>query len=321
MIRHFNARELFNSFSKGVIVDEGEGRKFLQHFDEWLQQLRPLTSHYTREEQERTGFYFRKQLWHIISCSRFLARTNLKPRGYAGDFEMMRMVYTNEYEGDTIFGRLLHKHPLESPAAQAVRNRRSMIPQVLRDLKQRLQHGNNGFKIMSVACGPAWEMQDLFRQAGDFHEFDVTLLDQDVEALSEAAGAIATVEKTRGEKANVTYLNESVRTMLRTPNLTEKWGRFHFIYSMGLFDYLSTPVARAVAHKLFELLIPGGELLIGNYHVSNPTRTYMEYWMDWVLLYRTESEILSLVQDFPSTASYVTYDNTGAQMFLRTVKP
>ena len=70
---------------------------------------------------------------------------------------------------------------------------------------------------------------------------------------------------------------------------------------MGLFDYLTPPVARAVLEKLYQLLKPGGELMIGNFHVSNPSKYYMEYWADWVLYYRTEEEFRDLPKD-PTTA-------------------
>jgi extracellular factor (EF) 3-hydroxypalmitic acid methyl ester biosynthesis protein len=299
-----------------MAIINGEGRKFMTHFSEWLGHLENVTAGFTRDEHERHGFYFRKQLWHIIATSRFLTRTNLKPRGYAGDSEMMRMIYSDGYEGDSIFGQLLHKHPIESAAAQAVRNRRMTVPSILREVKRRLQPSGN-FKIMSVACGPASEMQDLFRESDDFTQFDLTLLDQDVEALGEASNAISNVERMRNAKARVTYLNESVRTMLRTPSLPEIWGRFHYIYSMGLFDYLNVPVAKSVARKLFDLLLPGGELLIGNYHVKNPTRTYMEYWMDWVLLYRTEADMCGILDDIPGADCRLSFEATGSQMFLR----
>jgi extracellular factor (EF) 3-hydroxypalmitic acid methyl ester biosynthesis protein len=93
------------------------------------------------------------------------------------------------------------------------------------------------------------------------------------------------------------------------------------IYSMGLFDYLTPPVAAAVLTSLYQLLKPGGEMMIGNFHVSNPSRYYMEYWLDWVLYYRTEKEFLSLLKDAPSGNARVEFDGTGIQMFLRVTKP
>jgi extracellular factor (EF) 3-hydroxypalmitic acid methyl ester biosynthesis protein len=90
---------------------------------------------------------------------------------------------------------------------------------------------------------------------------------------------------------------------------------------MGLFDYLTPPVARAVLAKVFDLLEPGGTLVVGNYHVRNPTRLYMDYWMDWVLYYRTDASFLSLADALPARNARVTYDATGSQMFLHLDRP
>jgi extracellular factor (EF) 3-hydroxypalmitic acid methyl ester biosynthesis protein len=105
--------------------------------------------------------------------------------------------------------------------------------------------------------------------------------------------------------------------MLRGQALTERLGRFDFIYSMGLFDYLTPPVARAVLARLYDLLAPGGVLLVGNYHVRNPSRLYMEYWLDWRLFHRTEASFLELAEVLPAARREITFDATGCQMFLR----
>jgi extracellular factor (EF) 3-hydroxypalmitic acid methyl ester biosynthesis protein len=108
--------------------------------------------------------------------------------------------------------------------------------------------------------------------------------------------------------------------MLATRNLVERWGQFDFIYSMGLFDYLTPPVAAAVLKKLYELLIPGGQMVIGNFHTSNPSRYYMEYWLDWVLYYRNEKEFRELVGDVSQADVDVLFDETRVQMFLHVSK-
>ena len=93
-------------------------------------------------------------------------------------------------------------------------------------------------------------------------------------------------------------------------------GKFDFIYSMGLFDYLVPRVARAVLKKLYQLLNPGGEMLIGNFHISNNDRYFLEYWGDWQLIYRTEKELKELFDEDSSARVSVTFDRTGIQMFL-----
>ena len=120
---------------------------------------------------------------------------------------------------------------------------------------------------------------------------------------------------------NVSYLKDSVRTMLMTGDLSGQWGKFHYVYSMGLFDYLTPPVAKAVAEKLYSLLEPGGKVFIGNLHIKNKSRWFMEYWHDWVLYYRTEEDFTALFADTDAVNITVTLEDTGSQMFLMAEKP
>lgn len=54
-------------------------------------------------------------------------------------------------------------------------------------MSQRLStSGKEDFKILSIACGPAWEMQDFLRESQFKYQAKVFLLDQDEEALGEA---------------------------------------------------------------------------------------------------------------------------------------
>jgi extracellular factor (EF) 3-hydroxypalmitic acid methyl ester biosynthesis protein len=302
------------------VIIETEGRKFMGFLDEKLAGLERMVYGFTREEHECHGYFFRRLLWNVIMCSPFMRRTNLKPRGYAGDYIMMNMLYLNRYEGDSTFSKLMHKHPVEHPAAQAVRNRRKLIVQTFR--KTQANHASNDkrMKILSVACGPACELKDILVSPEKCEKYHFTLLDQDQSALDEAASLIAELEKELNTRIHVTYLNESVRTMLKGSTLVEKWGQFDFIYSMGLFDYLTPPVAAGILGKLCQLLDKDGDLLIGNFHISNPSRCYMEYWLDWVLYYRNEEEFLRLVPDKTAGQATVLFEDTRSQMFLHVKK-
>ena len=298
------------------------GRKFITFYDTKLHELEQLISGYTKEDHELHGYYLRKQLWDFIMCSEFMTRTNLKPRGYAGDSDMMLMLYENDYGGNSTFAKLLNKYSLEVPAAQSVRNRRVMIPQILRQVQREFAiRSNEPLRIMSVACGPAYELSDLFVTADDLDKFQYTLLDQDTEALTEAEANIRRIEKLFSRNIQVVYLQDSVRTMLRTPQLHEKWGKFQFIYSMGLFDYLTQPVAKAVIEKIYSLLDPGGYMLIGNYHFQNKSRWFMEYWLDWVLYYRNGDGITELLSGLDAAAVSIMFEESGCQMFLTAQKP
>jgi extracellular factor (EF) 3-hydroxypalmitic acid methyl ester biosynthesis protein len=295
-----------------------EGRRFFDFFDAHAGRLEEVTRPFSREEYERHGFYFRRMFWSFILGAASLKRSNLKPRGYAGDAETMRIIYENRFEGRFLFNQLLHKHPLEQPIAQAVRNRRRMIPEVAREVLARFpRSGAHGFRLLSVACGPAWELQDLLLTADDVSRFHCTLLDQDAEALTLAGEGIRRIEEARGVRVAFEEVLESVRTMLRIRDLPARIGRQHFVYSMGLFDYLTTPVARAVLARLWDLVLPGGTVLVGNYHAGCRGRTYLDYWCDWSLFYRTEEELLALADGLPGARATLRFEETRSQMFLR----
>lgn len=299
-------------------IIEREGRLFMDFFDQKLAELRSEVDSYTREEHENHGFYFRKQVWDFILCSEIFTRTNRKPRGYAGDSEMLSMIYENGLRGKSTFCKLMHKHPVSAPAAQAVRNRRTLISDQLRAFgEEREWTPANPLRVMSVACGAAVELADVFRHEIDFDRYAFTLFDQDVQALSESGRNAERVEEKFHRKMQLDFINASVRTMLHTPQVSSAWGRYHFIYSMGLFDYLTPPVAKAVIEKLYDMLKPGGVLLIGNFHPSNPDRYYMEYWLDWVLYYRTEEEFLDLVSRLKVSEKSIQFEDTGSQLFLK----
>jgi len=311
--------EIKQSVQRAII--ETEGRKFMKFLDEKLEEFENIIINFSKKDHERHGYYLRKQLWSFLMCSPFMTRTNVKPRGYSGDSVMMKMIYDEQYAGSSTFGKLMHKHPIEHPAAQAVRNRRDLIAKMLSTLKSRELTSAKKIRVLSVACGPAFELQDVINSAEDCARFHFTLLDQDESALAEAKTQIGLIEKKLGQKIEAEFLNESVRTMLKTAELDKRWGNFDYIYSMGLFDYLTPPVAKAVIGKLYQILNVGGEMIIGNFHISNASRYYMEYWLDWVLYYRTEQEFMDLLKDVASAETKIIFEDTGSQMFMQVKRP
>ncbi len=309
-----------SAIRSGII--ESVGGDLMEVLEKKHKTLIRITENWTEKQHEHHGYFFRRQLWSIILSSPIMTRTNTKPRGYIGDSEMMHMIYLNDYQGASTFGQILHKYSVDQPAAQAVRNRRKDLSEILRRFMdgwepQESQGGKDAMRVLSVACGPAMELSDIIKTREDCFRLHFSLLDQDPHALEEAASVVESIEKKLDRPISVDFLKESVRTMLVTRELQDRWGRFDFIYSMGLFDYLTPPVAKAVIKKLYNLLLPGGEMIIGNFSVDNPTKTYMAYWMDWSIIYRSREEMYALGDDLPGAHTEVGVDATGIQLFLR----
>jgi extracellular factor (EF) 3-hydroxypalmitic acid methyl ester biosynthesis protein len=302
-------------------VFNAEGDKFRQFLDIRLDELKHTVSDFSKEEHQCHGFYFRKQLWNFILCCPIFARSNLKPRGYPGDSQMMRMLYLNDYQGDSTFAKLFHKHGVGHPASQSVRNRIRLVGNLLGAFGNSAKGSpQKKLKVLSVGSGPAFELKEVLKSTQDCKKYHFTLLDQDSLAHSEAADLVHEIEARFDCNIDVDYQKCSVRTMLFSRKLVQKLGQFDFIYSMGLFDYLATPVAKAVIKHLLQLLKPTGEMVIGNFHVSNPSKYYMEYWCDWALFHRTEEEFVNMLEDCESTKTSVLYENTRSQMFLHIKK-
>lgn len=255
----------------------------------------------------------------FVQQAPFVRRTNQKPRGYQGDSEMMRMIYANDWQGPTLLGKLMHKYFISVPAAEAVRNRRALIAEDMRASAERSP--TKPIEVLSVACGPAQEVADIFRTHDDFSSFKVTLLDQDPEALSEAEQNIQRAESRSRGKANVQYEKQSIGALLRPGATRERLGTFDFIYSMGLYDYLDEATATKLTSALFDMLKPGGTLLLGNYSSRCSDAVMMEYWLDWPLVYRNEEEFARLLSPSRSQDVTVGFESAGVQMFLRARKP
>lgn len=301
---------------------ESVGEELLSYLDRQHERLKRITKPLVDAQAEHHGYYFRKQLWNFILSAPIMARTNLKPRGYIGDSEMMRMIYANDFQGDTSFGKILHRHAVGQPAADAVRNRRQDLARVLREFMAAADARNEArIKVLSVACGPAMEIMDIVQSAEECSRLHYSFLDQDRHALLEAGSVVEAVEQRVGAELSTDFIKESVRTMLVTRELRSRWGRFDFIYSMGLFDYLTRPVAEAVLKKLYDLLLPGGAMMIGNFSTESPTTTFMAYWMDWTIIYRTPEELEQLARVLPGAKTRVQTDATGIQLMLRIEKP
>ena len=294
-----------------------EGADFRKFFQDILDELIRLVENFSPKEHQRHALYFRNHLREFILICPFAARATLKPRGYAGDSEQMRMIYLNDYQGDSTFAKLLHKHAVEHTASRSVRNRIGIISQMVNIFRNSSRwQDSDKIDVLSVGSGAAFELKNIFYSPKNCSQYKFVLFDQDPDALAEASDLVNEIESMIDAKPEIISIKGLVRTMLFSRKLSEQWGKFDFIYSLGLFDYLNLRVAEAIINRLYQLLKPGGELVIGNFNVTNPSRYYMEYWGDWVLLHRTEEEFRNLFKQTSEANVQVLYDDTGSQMFL-----
>ena len=256
--------------------------------------------------------YFHERFGALVDLSPFAARCFHKPLGYAGDFEMMNMVYRNDSLGGTLFGRSLSRAVLDSAAGRAVRHRALYLTEKIEAATARGGH-HRPARILSVAAGPAMELQLILRKnpgllrAG---RTEIALLDQDAGALQHARDRIEALAAQARVEVAVRCINTSIRTVV-AEGLDNS---YDLVYSAGLFDYLKDRAARAAGGRLVDALAPGGSAVIGNFDVANPTRPFMELILDWPLYHRSADDLRRLFGDL-GTGLTVEQEATGVNLF------
>lgn len=73
---------------------------------------------------------------------------------------------------------------------------------------------------------------------------------------------------------------------------------------------------------MHDTLLPGDEAIIGNFHVANPNKAFMDYVGEWVLIHRTREQMAHLFRSskFADAEVIVDEDATGVQLFARCKK-
>lgn len=229
----------------------------------------------------------RHPLRALVHQDPFTWRAYEKPRGYAGDAEMMDYIYSWEElwppPPSSQLGQWLFQYTTNAPASQGVRARRGFIAHVLDQVaeSQRLPH------VLAIASGHLREAQLTSgirrRRFGRF-----VALDGDSRSLDE-------VQRCYGPFGVETLVMRIAR--LLSPRI--QLGSFDVIYSLGLYDYLDAPLGQRLTARLFDMLRTGGRLIVANFLPEIRDVGYMEAYMDWRLIYRTRHEMLDLTRDIP----------------------
>ncbi|HXH31906.1 MAG TPA: hypothetical protein VNJ01_13940 [Bacteriovoracaceae bacterium] len=260
--------------------------------------------------------FFREQLKALVYQSPFANRSLQKPLGYAGDYEMMNLIYHNENTGKSLFGRCMEKCFQQHAEPQAVRNRVEFLLEKIRST-MRTKPGKK-ITILSVACGPAMEVQKFIEQTpqADLTNVEIHLLDQDLNALKHVQRRLRKIASGLGKKVEVKLISTTIKNLINTG--LDHDG-YDLIYSAGLFDYFTDQVATLAATTLFNSLEEGSNLVIGNFDVSAPTRFGMSMVFDWNLIYRSNEDLLRIF-NVPGAQLSIEKEECGVNLFCNISK-
>jgi len=241
-------------------------------------------------------------------------RSYEKPLGYPGDYKIMQYAYDFEPEGDSAYGRLVHRLGLE--AAECIATRKNMMTSTIAQMVAE-SDGSEPVRMVSLGCGPARELSDYLAAGRPPRPLAATLIDQDADALSQAQRDLYPHQLSTGGMVDVRALQASFTQILKPGSIFRDIPPQDLIYSVGLIDYLTDHRAQALVAALFGKLAPGGRLIVGNMRDTRIGNLWpMEFLTDWSLYYRSQAGMLAMAERIEPARKWLEPDPTGRVYML-----
>jgi chemotaxis methyl-accepting protein methylase len=291
-----------------------KGLSALNAFNTYLSRFQP-----TQEEAKDANYiwgYIFKEFFPYLMRSRFAERTYYKPKGYAGDFLMIEMIYDNMPQGDGKLGALIDDWLLNMTAAKAVRGRRRLLAQQLERLSRQRLNGGDSIHIMNLACGSCRELFDFIKRYDDAQAIYATCIDIDSQALQHTHKHVNVFP----HQANIRLMQENL-VKWALGRARQSFEMQDIIYSSGLMDYLDRKLFTALVTQCHRQLKDGGALMIGNFGPKNPDRNCMDHILQWKLIHRGPDDLRELFAQSPFGPDInVIQEEEGVNLFALAIK-
>jgi extracellular factor (EF) 3-hydroxypalmitic acid methyl ester biosynthesis protein len=278
---------------------------------------------------ESAQAYAAKELMPLLKDCPMHSRAFDKPLGYAGDFKLMLLGHDEELSARNLYGCLLQHVVQNFELGKAVVARCFTAGRKVSEVVAAKQ---GACRIVSLACGPAIELERFLQEHPRLHyPIELILVDQDLEALESAHTSLsrAILNREDGHLVKLNCLHFSIGQIMSPADPDERnlienvLQDVDLIYSMGLFDYLRRGIAIRLLRSLFPLLLPDGELYVGNLERVSDCSWAMDYAVHWQLIYRQEVDMLDMADNLRQDVAErtVSRDQTGHCLFLNLKKP
>ena len=219
---------------------------------------------------------FRDMLEPILKSDTLMGHSFIKPLGYSGDYQIIEKMYKSHkslnpelYKWDEFFHWL--------PAVTAVVNRKGMAVSLLKSLNKKTKKTH--VKVLILGSGPATEVNEYLESVTE-NKIHFDLVDFDQRAIDHAEA------KNYKYMDYITFHNKNVLRF--SPE-----GCYDLIWSAGLFDYFQDKLFVRLLKRFSYSLSNHGEMIIGNFNTTNPSRKIMEVLGDWYLYHRTEEQLMN----------------------------
>jgi len=265
--------------------------------------------------KEQIGARLQHEMLPYVLTTETADRFYSKPRGYAGDFLAIHNIYQEKAGGSGRLGPLVDRMFLNTPPARAVRSRKKLLAAEITSLVRERMPGST--RVVCLASGPATELFEAYEQLEDRGRLQTTLLDIDLQALA----FVDDLRARRKLSGVMNLVNENLIALFLGRGKT-RLEQQDFIYSLGLIDYLNDKLVGKLLAYAYEILAPGGKILLGNMHPANPAKEFMDSVLEWELIHRSEEDMNRLFQQSPfrRPCTRLVFEEEGIDLFAECVK-
>ena len=241
----------------------------------------------------------------ILNPNTIIGFSYTKPFGYNGDFFIIEKIYQRYINKNSKY-RKWDEYFHEFPAAIAVVNRKTLAKEIFQKLND--EACGLSRNVLILGSGPVSETFEFFEKNND-SPLIFDMIDLDKRAISYA--------KTKNKKylKSMTFFNKNV--IRYVPDK-----KYDLIWSAGLFDYFKAKHFVYLLKKYYEFLNEGGEMIIGNFNIDNPSKKIMEILGDWFLHHRSINELKLYAQQAGISEDKIDVfqEPLGINLFLRVSK-
>jgi len=219
--------------------------------------------------------------------------------------------------GNTTYAKIVHELTTNVAACLAHRNRITILERLLKEEAERVTTEEQRiFTVLTVACGPAVEIQRFIRQSDLVNQSALHLMDFNEETLDYVKQRVADAIAESGRKPTVKFIQKSIDDLLKNIHLESEGflPTYDMIYCAGLFDYFPDNVCRNLLQLYYRWVRPGGLLVATNVCPDHPEIGMMEHLLDWYLIYRDDKQLKALAPK--DSDAEVFPDDTGVNVFL-----
>lgn len=208
-----------------------------------------------------------------------------KPRGYSGDAGLLDFIYGHSSVAQAIadaspVGKALYDYTKDASSSVAVRERRDILTQHVDEIAS---SRGSGAEVLTIAAGHLREAnRSVALKEGRLKRW--VALDQDPQSVGSISRDFA--------GTCIEAIDGSVRGILGGRH---DLGKFDFVYAAGLYDYLNDKVSIKLTQRCLDMLKPNGVFLFANFATDIMVDGYMESFMNWALLLRSEADMWRII--------------------------